>query len=127
MVRNVPTEDEEQQTVVQYCDALKLPVFHIPNGGHRHMSVAVQMKRIGVKAGVPDLFMPLAKGEYHGLFIEMKRRNFTPSKLTDNQREWIALLKKNGYAAFVCAGAESAIKCIDWYTKQELIRNRRIV
>lgn len=118
MAHNVPTEDMEQRVVVEYCDALGVPVFHIPNGGHRHKSVAVQMKRLGVKAGVPDLFVPLAKGDYHGLFIEMKRRDFTPSKLTDNQREWIYRLKRNGYAAFVCAGADNAIKCIDWYTEQ---------
>lgn len=114
----IPTEDAEQRTVVQYCDALKIPVFHIPNGGYRHKSVAVDMKRLGVKAGVPDLCIPLAKGGYHGLYIEMKRSNFTPSKLTEQQRAWIQLLKKNGYAAFVCAGADNAIKCIEWYTAQ---------
>lgn len=110
-----PTEDEEQISVVIYCDALGVPVFHVPNGGARHKATAARMKRLGVKSGVPDLMVPLAKGEYHGLFIEMKRRSFTPSQLSDSQVEWIKRLKDNGYAAFVCAGSKNATACIDWY------------
>lgn len=113
--RVVPSEDDEQRAVVEYCDIMGFPVFHIPNEGKRSKATAARMKRLGLRSGVPDLFVPIARGEYHGLFVEMKRRDFTPSKITSNQLEWIELLKSNGYAAFVCAGANSAIKCVDWY------------
>lgn len=114
--RRIPTEDEEQEAVVEYCDHLGIPVFHIPNGGLRHKSVAVHMKRLGVKAGVPDLFIPLPMGKFHGLFIEMKRTKGW--QVSDSQKEWIIRLKKNGYAAYVCPGADSAINCIEQYTCQ---------
>lgn len=59
-----------------------------------------------------DLFLPIPKQEFHGLFIEMKvGRNRTSVE----QDEWIALLRKNGYRAEVCYGADAAIKAIDDY------------
>ena len=47
-------------------------LFHVPNGGARGKAEAARMKRQGVKAGVPDLMLPVARGGYHGLFLEMK-------------------------------------------------------
>ena len=37
-------------------------LYAIPNGGHRHKAVAARMKAEGVKAGVPDLCLPVARG-----------------------------------------------------------------
>lgn len=113
---SMPSEAEEQRAVIEWCDALKLPIFHIPNGGHRHKSVATELKRQGVRPGVPDLFLPIAKGNYHGLFIEMKRRDFYPYQASDKQVEWLRRLQQNGYAAFICKGADEAIACIEQYT-----------
>jgi len=31
-----------------------------------------RFKREGVLAGVSDIFVPVARGEFHGLYIEMK-------------------------------------------------------
>lgn len=45
---------------------------HIPNGGLRNMQVAVKLKRDGVKKGVWDVFIPIPKSPYHGLYIEFK-------------------------------------------------------
>lgn len=67
----------------------------------------------GVKPGVPDLFIPRAAGKYHGLFIEMKREK--GGKLSIAQAEWIALLRKEGYAARVCAGFDAARQTIERY------------
>ena len=111
--QEIPTEAQEQRKVVKYCAVRGIPCFHIPNGGQRGKVCAYQMKLQGVKAGVPDLCIPLARHGYHGLYIEMKRtKNF---KLRDNQRAWIYLLNRNGYLARVCAGAENAIELIHHY------------
>ena len=50
---------------------LKL-MFAIPNGGSRHPIEAVNLKTSGVKAGGPDIFLPVARGEYKCLWVEMK-------------------------------------------------------
>jgi len=47
--------------------------FAIPNGGKRDLREAANMKAQGVKAGVYDVFIPVPRGPWHGLFVEMKR------------------------------------------------------
>lgn len=106
------SEAQEQKAVVDYCDLKGIPVFHIPNGGYRNPREAAHLKAQGVRAGVPDLFMPVAKNGHHGLFIEMKTAKGRP---TDKQLEWVRLLRRQGYAAYVCRGAGNAIACVDQY------------
>ena len=47
---------------LRYPAAAKL-IYHVPNGGHRHKLVASKLKEQGVKAGVPDLVLPMARGK----------------------------------------------------------------
>ena len=49
-------------------------LYAVPNGGFRHKSVAGRMKAQGARAGVPDFNLDVARGPYHGLRIELKRR-----------------------------------------------------
>jgi len=72
------SEATEQETLIQWCGwqqskypELKL-IYHIPNGGSRNTLEAANLKRQGVKAGVPDLCLPVARNGFHGLYIEMK-------------------------------------------------------
>ena len=66
-----------------------------------------------MKPGVPDLCLPVARGGYHGLYIELKRA--VGGILSDEQKWWIDELKSQGYAAIVCHGAEEAIRTIKEY------------
>lgn len=59
-------------------------MFAIPNGGLRHVTVAQKLKAEGVRPGVPDTFLPVARGGYHGLWIEFK---FEKNKLTELQEQ----------------------------------------
>lgn len=106
------SEHDEQRAVVEYCELKGWPVFAIPNGGLRRKSEAARLKAEGVSAGVPDLCIPVARGDYHSLYIEMK---FGAGKPTREQVEWIWRLREEGMAAYVCYGASNAIACIDWY------------
>lgn len=106
------TEAQEQQAVVEYCDWKRIPVFHIPNGGSRHPAEAARLKAQGVKAGVPDLCIPVARGGYHSLYIEMKAAK---GRVSAHQREWLGLLSAQGMRAVVCYGAGSAIDEIESY------------
>ena len=108
------TERDEQIAVIQYCDYKKIPIFAIPNGGSRHIIEAKNLKREGVRAGVPDLCIPLMRGGYGGLYIEMKSLTGRPTEL---QKEWQQLLIKNGYLSAICKGFNEAKKTIDDYIK----------
>ncbi|MDD6824560.1 MAG: VRR-NUC domain-containing protein [Oscillospiraceae bacterium] len=80
-------------------------LFHVPNGGSRNKIEAANLKKQGVKAGVPDLFLPVARGGHFGLFIEMKSGK---NRTTAQQKEWIEALKLQGYRCEVCYGWEAA-------------------
>lgn len=91
-------------------------LFAIPNGGQRSAITGARLKAEGVKPGVPDLFLPVARGGYHGLFIEMKAgRNGT----TGEQDRWIAELAKQMYFVKVCYSTEEAILTIEDYLMME--------
>lgn len=110
------SEDAEQEAVVEYCDLLHIPIVHIPNEGKRSLSYAARMKRMGLRSGFPDLLVPLARGGYHGLFIEMK---YGKNKTTKEQKEWLERLSAEGYACAVCYNAAEAIKTIESYNRRK--------
>lgn len=105
-------EANAQIKVISYCTLRGIPVFHIPNGGSRNKMEAANLKRQGVKAGVPDLCFPAALHGYHGLFVEMKAGR---NKTTQSQEEWLDFLAKSGYCVRVCWGFDEARDVIDWY------------
>ena len=83
----------------------------IPNGGYRHKSEAGKLRAMGVKAGVPDIFLPIKRGEYSGLYIEMKKPpkgGYREGRARPEQLVWIDFLKKQGFGAAVCVGWEPA-------------------
>ena len=106
------SEHDEQVAVVEYCGLRGLPVYAIPNDGKRSPRAAAWMKAQGLSPGVPDLCIPVSRGDYHSLYIEMKAPGGKP---TEEQVRWIWRLREEGMAAFVCVGAANAIACIDWY------------
>jgi hypothetical protein len=117
-----PTEADEQEHVVQYFDLRGVLIYATPNGGSRNKAEAKNLQRQGVKAGVPDLTVPIARGGYHGLYVEMKRDKRYRSTVSDKQEQWIRDLNKQGYLAVVCYGAREAIRVIDSYLKGGLLR-----
>jgi hypothetical protein len=112
------SEATEQMAVVAWCERNKdiYPelqlIFHVPNGGKRNAIEGAKFKRLGVKAGVPDLCLPVPKKDYHGLFIEMK---YGKGRLSKEQSKWIEELSKQGYMCRVCNGAEEAVRVINEY------------
>ena len=107
------SEHNEQIRLIAWAKSMDLPLFAIPNGGLRNRLVAAKMKREGVRAGIPDLFLPCASRGAHGLFIEMKREK--GGRTSAAQKEWIARLRDAGYAVEVCRGFDEARKAIERY------------
>lgn len=96
----------------EYFRELNL-LYHVPNGGSRHKAEAGRLRAEGVKAGVPDLCLPVARGQYHGLYIELKRQR--GGRTSDHQSEWLDALSAQGYKAALCYGWEQAAGTIIEY------------
>ena len=127
---NTPTEDVEQVqlfTWAQYMSG-KYPelelMYHIPNGGKRSKAEAGRFKAMGVKSGVPDIFIPCARGGYFGCYIEMKRAK--GGTVSANQKKWIEALKEQGYFVVVAYGMEQAAKYIEEYMKKSKTKEKFI-
>jgi len=115
-------EHHEQVTLMRWAEyqAKTRPelalLFAIPNGGARHPAVAGKLKAEGVKAGVPDLFLPVPRTwrgmAFCGFFIEMKAGRNKP---TAAQIEWHVKLSQQGFRVAVCYGWEAAKAAIEDY------------
>jgi hypothetical protein len=126
-VRNtlpVPTEHEEQCAVIAWADAMRSRypeldlLYAIPNGGKRDIAVAVALKAEGVKSGIPDLCLPVARGGYHGLYVEMKKRDHSNDE-TPAQKAVRSRLECEGYCCVVAYGADEAIAAIEKYLRMD--------
>ena len=113
------SEADEQSALFKWAAWQSIPelslLFAIPNGGKRDIITATHLKAQGVKSGVPDIFLPVARGIYHGLFIEMKVKKNKP---TGNQYAWINDLIIQGYCVKVCYGWFEASEVIIKYLKR---------
>lgn len=102
------TEHNLQKEIVTYVKNLakEFPqletIFSVPNGiyfvGASAIQSAIQMNKLkseGLKNGAPDLCIPLKSKnkKFNCLFIECKTET---GKLSDNQKEFIEILEKNG-------------------------------
>lgn len=87
-------------------------MFAIPNGGERNFKVASQLKAEGVKAGVLDIFLPVARSGAHGLFIEMKKR---PNKPTAEQLMFAQKVHVQLYKVALCYTWLEAVTAIETY------------
>ncbi len=107
-----PTEDEEQAALIEwaYIEGLRRPelmlLYAVPNGGYRPPRTAAILKRTGVRPGVPDLCLPVARPPYHGLYIELKRRR--GAAVSAYQKIWLDRLREQGYRAVVSYGWDEA-------------------
>lgn len=116
-----PLEEQEQAVLMRWAalEKGKYPelelLVHIPNGGSRHKLEAANLKRCGVKAGFPDLMLPVARHGYHGLFIEMKRVG--GEKPRASQLIWHENLVRQGYEVVVCYGWDDARKVLERYLR----------
>lgn len=125
---------EEAHQTALFCWASqnfdKYPVlrwmFAIPNGGERNVIVATKLKAQGVRAGVPDICLPVPIGGWHGLYIELKRpadrvKNKKRGGTSEDQDRWIMALYSFGYGCAVCIGWQEARDVIIQYLeyKQE--------
>lgn len=133
----------------RHKDAVGVPELHwlhaIPNGGLRDKKTAAKLKVEGVKRGISDVFLPLVmRGVaplgnviptlYSGLYVELKRQaemvegvrkaeiiGRRAGTTSDEQNDFVAYARAQGYAVSVCFGWRAAAMDIQKYV--EAVRN----
>lgn len=98
-------------------------LYAIPNGGKRSTVTSSRLKATGVKPGFPDVGLPVARGGFHGLYIELKRRKVMGKRgrlvgggTTQSEQEtWHIKLQNEGYFVTTSYGWEDAVSDIQQY------------
>lgn len=114
-------EGMEQRLLVRWAElaAGRHPelkrLYHIPNGGTRGELEAKLLKAEGVKKGLPDLHLPISRGVYRGLRIELKASGSVPSDMTPEQKDWLQHFQQEGEFAVGVNGWELARDLIQTY------------
>lgn len=88
---------------------------------------AIKHSLLNPHRGYPDLFICEARGDYHGLFLEIKRKGESPylkdgQTLKKNihlleQSKILSTLQKKGYLAEFAVGFDECMEKIDNYLK----------
>jgi VRR-NUC domain len=117
MKQKIPTESEEQKALIVWWSfvhaTFSVPetvLMACPAQAARSIRGGARVKAEGYRAGTPDLFLAVARGDQHGLFIEMKRRD--GGSLAESQKLMLSDLSPQGYAVAVCHGALAAKETI---------------
>lgn len=123
--RIVPSERQEQLALVKwlgYHPILKNYFCKNDNEGKRTPQQGANLKRLGLRPGVSDIFIYYPSNGFHGLWIEMKRnKKYTKSEM--NTPTWIAQerflesVKSVGYEAKICYGWEDGVRVIERYLR----------
>ena len=92
-------------------------LYAIPNGGARDAITGARLKAEGVKPGIPDLCLPVARGGSHALYVEIKTET---GRISDKQADVIAKLTRFGNKVVVCRSAQDAIDTIMEYIKGQI-------
>jgi hypothetical protein len=89
-------------------------LYSVPNGARVGWKTAKKLKAEGLKAGIPDLCLPVSRMGYHALYIEMKRSK-PRGTVKPHQRERMERLSEYGNLCVVCWGTEKAWQMIEGY------------
>jgi hypothetical protein len=98
----------------------RVRVFSVPNGGTRQKREAAILKAEGALAGVSDLFLAAPRGQWAGLFIEIKTEKGT---LQDTQKEFLEYSDRVGYAVAVVRSLDDFMELVTAYLNEEYKRD----
>lgn len=87
-------------------------LYHIKNETTEGRERVAVDRAMGVKKGVPDLCLPVPRGKYHGLYVELKNET---GRTSEAQEWWGEKLLGQGYMWEVCHGWQSAVRVLEWY------------
>jgi len=102
-------EDKEQIAFIEYIrhKNKEEPFFHIPNGGKLVAAFGNKLKKMGVKAGVADLYFMRFKS-----FVELKTIKGSQSLAQKYFQQWCA---GSAHSYYLLHGLDAAMQ---WYDEQ---------
>lgn len=127
-VANGMTESQHQIALFAWADRAQTTMpelrllFAIPNGGARAKATAGRLKAEGVKAGVPDICLPVQRGGFGACYIELKAPKEGTKRagvVSQVQKDWLEALRDEGNVAVVCYGWEGARQMLIKYLELE--------
>jgi hypothetical protein len=111
-MRRERPEDKIQSGVIAHLHARGVPnifFFHVPNGGKRSKIEAAILYGLGVRAGVPDIFIIMNARVFA---MELKAPGRRPESA---QREALVALERAGAITAVCDSIDMAVAILeDW-------------
>lgn len=90
----------------------RLLLHHSPNGGARTPYEGMTFKRMGTRAGFPDLVLLMPRGGYSFLCIEMKQGK---GRQSESQKEYQRAVESVGAKYVVCHSFDEFKVIIDNY------------
>ena len=119
MKNNSPLEAWEQEQFFRwvYSHQIKYPELQLVNGSMNGVRVSPKLrsklKTQGLRSGVPDIDVPVKRGNCPGLRIEMKR--VQGGQVSKKQKRYHDLLRSQGYQVEVCRGWREAVAVLADY------------
>ena len=114
-------EADEQAALFRWAELLqnRIPELALLNGSlngvYLSKAQAGKAKAAGMKKGFPDINLPVPRGGYHGLYIELKIKPYRGStgrkaypKTSKEQIWWNEQLIEQGYRAVFRSGFDAA-------------------
>lgn len=86
--------------------------WHAPSEGMRKPQYRAKLKLMGFRAGIPDVCLHLPRGEYHGLFIELKKAGGSPS---GDQKKLMKALAAQNYLCVVVNDFDTFCEIATYY------------
>ncbi len=121
-------ELELQISVIQWADLqakcgtypeLKR-LLSIPNGIWTTTAQAKKAKASGLRTGVPDLHLPVSRGGFHSLWMELKHGD---NKESAAQSDWLDWLHSQGHFCATCRTFDAATGVLAEYLDGRHERN----
>jgi len=121
-VRNLE-ESHIQQALIKWARYHRqkypeLNLLHaIPNGAHTTDKNRCRLISEGLLPGVLDLFLPLARHGYHGLYLETKTEK---GKVSDEQRDFIINAFEQDFCCLVYHSWKQGVEYLLWYLENPI-------
>jgi hypothetical protein len=87
-------------------------LYAIPNGGRRPPKVAREMKETGQKKGMPDVHLPIPRGKFASLYVELKKPGGSLSP--DQKKRHPRLARWGNRVVTVYSWADLIITALDY-------------